>query len=47
MERACQTYRSCEVNVVPDGAHGFPASITHVQTNDHIVKFLKKRWSPL
>jgi len=47
MERARQTYRSCEVNVVPDGAHGFPASITHVQANEHIVKFLKKRLSPL
>lgn len=43
MERARQTYRSCEVNVVPGGAHGFPASITHVQANDHIVKFLKKK----
>jgi hypothetical protein len=43
MERARQTYRSCEVNVVPGGAHGFPASITHVQANEHIVKFLKKK----
>ena len=43
MERARQTYRSCEVNVVPDGAHGFPASITHVKANGHIVKFLKEK----
>jgi cephalosporin-C deacetylase-like acetyl esterase len=42
MERARQTYRSCEVNVVPNGAHGFPASITHVKANEHIVKFLRK-----
>ena len=28
---------------VPDGAHGFPASITHVKANEHIVKFLKTR----
>jgi len=42
IERARQTYRNCEVNVVPEGAHGFPASITHVQANDYIVKFLKK-----
>lgn len=42
MERARQTYRSCEVNVVPNGAHGFPASITHVKANEHIVKFLRE-----
>lgn len=42
IERARQTYTRCEVNVVPGGAHGFPASVTHVQANDHIVKFLKK-----
>ena len=42
MERAKNTYRQCEVNVIPDGAHGFPASPTHVQANDAIVKFLKK-----
>jgi len=42
IKRAQQTYNHCEVNVVPDGAHGFPASITHVQANEHIVKFLKK-----
>lgn len=40
IERARQAYRHCEVNVVPDGAHGFPASITHVQANAHIVRFL-------
>ncbi len=45
MERARNTYQNCEVNVVPDGAHGFPASITHVQANGHIVKFLKKELS--
>jgi hypothetical protein len=43
MERARKTYRSCEINVVPGGAHGFPASPTHVQANKHIVEFLKKK----
>ncbi|MCR5181050.1 MAG: prolyl oligopeptidase family serine peptidase [Bacteroidaceae bacterium] len=42
IERARQSYRQCEINVVPGGAHGFPASITHVQANDHIVRFLKR-----
>lgn len=42
MERARKAYRNCEVNVVPGGAHGFPQSPTHVQANDHIVKFFKK-----
>ena len=41
MERAKKTYQNCEVNVVPDGAHGFPESSTHVKANDFIVKFLK------
>lgn len=43
MERARKVYRSCEVNVVPDGAHGFPQSITHVKANDYIVKFLRRK----
>ena len=43
IERARKTYRNCEVNVVPDGAHGFPASVTHVQANGYIVKFLKEK----
>ncbi len=42
IERARKAYRHCEVNVVPEGAHGFPASVTHVQANDFIVKFLKQ-----
>jgi len=42
MERARKTYRHCEMNIVPGGAHGFPASATHVQANDYIVKFLKR-----
>lgn len=41
ISRAAKTYKSCEVNVVPGGAHGFPASPTHVEANGHIVKFLK------
>lgn len=46
MERAKQVYQHCEVNVVPGGAHGFPASPTHVQANQHIVNFLKKTLKP-
>jgi len=41
IDRARKVYKRCEVNVVPGGAHGFPASLTHVQANDHIVRFLK------
>jgi len=43
MERAKKAYRSCEVNVVPGGAHGFPQSPTHVEANAHIVKFFKAK----
>ena len=46
MERAKQVYQHCEVNVVPGGAHGFPASPTHVLANQHIVNFLKKTLKP-
>ena len=42
IERAQKAYRSCEVNVVPDGAHGFPESHTHVVANKHIVDFFLK-----
>ena len=43
VERAKNTYNSCEVNVIPEGAHGFPASNTHVQANDKIVEFLVRK----
>ncbi len=43
MDRAKAAYKSCLINVVPGGAHGFPASPTHVQANNHIVKFLKDK----
>ena len=43
MERARKVYHSCEVNVVSDGDHGFPQSITHVKANDYIVKFLRRK----
>lgn len=46
MERAKQVYQHCEVIVVPGGAHGFPASPTHVLANQHIVNFLKKTLKP-
>lgn len=42
IERAQKCYRSCEVNVVEGGAHGFPESHTHVVAGTHIVDFLVK-----
>jgi len=46
MDRAKSVYQHCEINVIPGGAHGFPASPHHVQANGHIVKFLKKELLP-
>ena len=43
MQRAKETYRSCEVNVIPNGAHGFPAYETHVLANQAIVSFLLRK----
>ena len=42
IQRAENAYDNCEINVVPDGAHGFPESHTHVQANKHIVDFLTR-----
>ena len=42
MERACKTYKKCEVNVIAGGAHGFPSSVTHVKANENVVRFLKR-----
>lgn len=42
IERAEKAYGTCEINVVPDGAHGFPESGTHVIANKHIIDFLTR-----
>lgn len=42
IQRAEIAYGGCEINVVPDGAHGFPESHTHVLANEYIVDFITR-----
>ena len=42
IERAKNVYDSCEVNIVPDGTHGFPEPEAHKIAEGHIVDFFTR-----
>ena len=42
IERAKNVYESCEVNVIPDGSHGFPEPEAHKLAEGHILDFFTR-----